>query len=101
MADKFTSQVKKLLKTPPCWPEELTTKKSYIRLHDDHDGTKQGKLCVLFGPDGDAYVSISGEFPSESLRFRAPLGGGRSPMTRNALIILALAMKWDNENRPD
>ena len=81
------------------WPKGLREQTLYRRLHDDHDSDCVGHLSVIFSPDGDAWVSI--DPPSAGLRFRNFFGGGRSLRTRNALMILALAMKLDGEGRPD
>mgnify|MGYP001611293196 FL=1 len=88
--------VKDILRVLRChfWIPELNTKEMYERLHDDHDGTFKGRIGVQFGQDCDAWVAIDGR---TFLRFRTPLGGGCSPRVRNALMILALAIKLDNE----
>ena len=49
----------------------------------------------MFTKDGDAWIGID---VRNFLRFRMPLcGGGQSPRTRNALLILAEAIRLDNE----
>jgi len=93
------SKLHKILEDLP-WPQELSTGTSYRRLHDDHDGTREGELIVGFSPDGDAWV-YTDKHQGPSLRFRMPMGGGRSPRVRNALVLLALAIKLDSEERPD
>ncbi len=83
------------------WLPSIQTEASYARLHDDHDGTHDGKIRVTFSPDGDAWVSIDSRNPHGSLRFRMPVfGGGMSQRTRNALLILAEAIRLDNEKQP-
>lgn len=85
------------------WIHALSTKEIYERIQDDYDGSEnEGRqLMIQIAQDGDAHVTIDG-YHSLSLRFRTPfVGGGRSPRTRNALIILALAIKLDQEERPD
>lgn len=85
------------------WLHDLKTGKHYRRLHDDDDGTKQGEIVVMFADDGDVCVFVSNEDGSLSdiLRFRMPgLGGGRSHRVRNALLILAVAVKLDEEKNP-
>lgn len=90
-----STKLKKLLESPLPWPEELEADTCYSRLHDDHDGTCEGELRLMFSRDGDAHVMVA---PSgTSLRFRTAIGGGGSLRTRNALVILALAMKLDRE----
>jgi len=91
--------VKKVLEEP-FWPMTLETREVYSRLHDDHDGTFLGELNVTIGPDGDAWVYITGERPLTTLRFRSFSGGGQSLRVRNALLILAEAIRMDNEDKP-
>jgi len=85
----------------PFWIDEIEPDFSYERLHDDHDGTFEGKICVNFLSNGDAVISVVDirHRPSSYLRFRTPGGGGKSPRTRNALMLLALAIKLDNEEK--
>ena len=81
------------------WLPEIKTMVGYERLHDDHDGTQQGKLNVMFSPDGDARVWINGVPSGEALRFRMPgSGGGSSFRTRVALLILARAIILDEQD---
>ena len=72
---------------------------SFTRRQDDTDGGRgpEHDLCVMFSADCDAWVAIPGQ---ASLRFRAPMGGGWSPRVHKALIILAEAIRRDNEERP-
>ena len=90
-------QIKKILETP-FWPQELEPNVNYQRLHDDHDGEYVGIVNVLFDPMGDAYLMVDKAY--QSLRFRTWEGGGMSLRVRNALLILAMAIKMDNEDRP-
>jgi|KBSSwiStaDraftv2_1062776.scaffolds.fasta_scaffold00022_225 hypothetical protein len=86
------------------WPLTSVEDGVLERLHDDHDGTYQGKIGVLRAPDGDMHVYVSSRphgsqlMPggtSEWLRFRTSGGGGRSLRTHNALRILAEAIRLD------
>ena len=78
------------------WPQTLSASSSHFRIHDDNDGDPHQVLAVHIAHDGDVWV-----LPSEkSLRFRAPLGGGMSPRVRNALLVLAEAIRRDNEAMP-
>lgn len=78
------------------WPQALSASSSFSRIHDDNDGDPHQVLVVHIGHDGDVWV-----LPTEnSLRFRAPLGGGMSPRVRNALLVLAEAIRRDNEAMP-
>jgi hypothetical protein len=72
---------------------ETHPEKSYTRLHDDHDGTGEGILRVTLLKNGDAVVQTD-----DCLRFRSIIGGTHSPRIRNALVILALAIKLDTED---
>ena len=82
------------------WPEGIDVRSYYSRLHDDHDGTMEGYLEVGFNPMvGDVWVKAIGAHFG-SLRFRDYFGGGQSLRVRNALLILAFAIKLDNESRP-
>ena len=81
------------------WPVTLNTKDVYTRRHDDTDG-KTGPdqdLTVTFSADGDAWVMLPG---MQSLRFRSWFGGGQSTRVRNALLVLAEAIRRDNEDNP-
>jgi len=91
-------RVRKLLEEP-FWLPTLTTMKTYTRLHDDHDGTFEGKLSVIVAPDGDIHVTID-KHPGRSLRFRMFGGGGQSMRTRTALLMLAEAIRLDNADHP-
>ena len=81
----------------PFWIPSLKTDQIYSRLHDDHDGTKLGHVGVSFSCDGDAWVHS--DFSHHTLRFRTYGGGGMSLRTRCALMLLAEAIRLDNEER--
>jgi len=87
----ITKQIGKILETP-FWPKELTPLKKYFRTHDDCAGEFKG-ISVKFTEEGDACITTC----HEGCRFRTFGGGGRSLRVRNALLILALAIKFDNE----
>ncbi len=80
------------------WPQTLQPQQAHSRVHDDCDGDRSQTLTVYLGHDLDAHVMVDGS--NLSLRFRAPLGGGASPRVRNALLVLAEAIRRDNEERP-
>lgn len=88
-----SKQTKKLLESH-FWPEAVRSDVAYRRQHDDTDGGPLGVLQVLFDRMGDAYVSIDA---SDWLRFRTGGGGGSSMRTRTALLLLAEAIRLDNE----
>jgi hypothetical protein len=95
------AKIKKLVESPG-WIATLAVMTPYTRTHDDHDGTCEGKLCVMFDRMGDAYVSIESDEASPPLRFRTGFsGGGNSERTRMALVILAEAMRLDELDRPN
>ncbi len=77
------------------WPKSLSIGAAYSRVHDDCDGQRgaEHELTVVIGRDGDLHVLQCGEI---SLRFREPFGGGASPRVRNALLVLAEAIRRDN-----
>jgi len=89
-------KIKKILETP-FWIQAISSDETYSRLNDDHDGTETGNLLVKFSCDGDAWITVDKPWPP--LRFRNFGGGGLSLRTRNALMILAYAIKLDNEKR--
>lgn len=81
------------------WPQTLEANRMYHRRHDDTDGKRDPSqdLQVAIRPDGDVVVATGyGEF----LRFRTWAGGGLSLRTRNALLVLAEAIRRDTEERP-
>ena len=93
--------IKALLELP-FWPPTLDTKTSYTRFEDD---SRLGTINVQFTQDGDGWIVILCEQdPNEckiSMRFRMPMiGGGQSPRVRNALLILAEAIRMDNLEHP-
>lgn len=93
---KVTPKLIKTLLETPFWPGDITTNATYFRTHDDCDGERREGLAVYFAEDGDAYIKIT--VPAlKSCRFRTVLGGGNSQRVRNALLLLAVAIKLDNE----
>lgn len=88
--------IQKILETP-YWQPTLHPDIGYVRQHDDHDGEPLGGLRVFFDEFGDAYISTDRH---PCLRFRTLGGGGQSERARMALMILAEAIRLDNEERP-
>ena len=82
------------------WKEIPSAGPAQVRYEDD---SPKGRLAVLFSGDMDAWVEILPD-PDEMksvLRFRVTeIGGGESARVRQALMILAMAIKADNEDRP-
>lgn len=99
--EKAQSMVRSLLEDN-FWLPQLRTRTIYERSHDDHDGTFFPKIRIIFSDDGDAWLGMSLTEPSgmPSTRFRTHAGGGSSLRVRNALLILAEAIRLDNEHRP-
>jgi hypothetical protein len=89
------NQIEKILNTP-FWPIDIETCTPYFRTQDDCDGNEMTGIEIAFSKDGDAWVKT---YPSgQPNRFRVPgQGGGHSPRTRMALLILAKAIKMDEE----
>lgn len=87
-------QLKKILETP-FFPESLKPMTNYFRTHDDCDGDRFEGINVTIGNDSDAWVGMVSKM--SACRYRTYFGGGLSPRTRNALLILALAIKLDND----
>jgi hypothetical protein len=84
---------------PDYWLQTLDTRTGYTRRHDDTDGKRDHEqdLTVVIGPDGDCWVTAGG---GQGLRFRTYAGGGQSLRTRQALMVLAEAIRLDNQDRP-
>jgi hypothetical protein len=95
--EQMVKQIRKFLEEP-FWPPSLQAMVNYQRLHDDHDGTYEGHLWVMFDQMGDGYLMV--DQACKSLRFRTFCGGGQSLRVRNALLMLAEAIRLDNEERP-
>jgi hypothetical protein len=99
--DDVPAVIEELL-SKPFWIPSLKPMEWYNRYEDD---SPLGSLSVVFGEDGDGHISvIQDRDPNEfkmSMRFRMPMvGGGQSPRVRNALLILAEAIRLDNLDNP-
>ena len=81
------------------WPASLSVQTGYSRRQDDTDGDLSAAqdLNVYIGRDCDVHV-WSGD--GDPLRFRTYFGGGLSPRVRNALLVLAEAIRRDNQEFP-
>lgn len=97
-ADQLTEDVRRILETP-FWIPDLDGDDLFARLHDDTDGKHQGILAISFPGEGDIIVTTDAHH-GPALRFRTAAGGGKSPHVRTALMLLAYAMKLDNEENP-
>ena len=97
VVEKYPDLVIDALLGRALWPKEVQTKTRYTRMGDDN----RSILAVSFNPDGDGHadcmckpdpdLSETGYMP----RFRTHIGGGTSPHTRTALLILARAIMLD------
>jgi hypothetical protein len=88
---KLQRQINKIL-SDPFWIPTLATDKAYVTTHDDCEGDfESGYLNVYFSKDGDAWIETHGK----SLRFRTWGGGGRFLKIRNALLLLAEAIRQE------
>lgn len=97
--DRAMKDIRRILENP-FWLDGLSPDESYKRQHDDTDGTNQGNICITFSKDGDGFLLVDPPHNGGFLRFRTFFGGGQSSRTLQALLILALAIKLDNEERP-
>jgi len=83
------------------WPPNLVAGHLYVTTHDDNEGDPlSGQLKVVFGPDGDGWIEIThkGRRPGGGLRFRTFGGGGKYLKVRNALLLLAEAIRQEGED---
>lgn len=76
-------------------PDTLMTNEYYARVQDDCDGDKSMEHAVRIIMDAQGDVHIGGD--KRLLRFRTYAGGGASLRVRNALLLLAEAIRLDNE----
>lgn len=91
----------------PHWPEGLETGVEYeFQCDDKCDADREvAHLRLLISNDGDVFVSMaewhdienSDPSPFPSVRCRTSVGGGRHLRTRQALLLLAQAIRLDNE----
>lgn len=95
------TEVAQILLESHFWLQGLESNTHYKRFDDE---TYQGFVSVMISEDGDGWVEVWSRVDEEdpfSHRFRMPLhGGGQSPRMRTAVTIMALAIKLDNEERP-
>ena len=95
MAIEDMKEIRKILETP-FWPVTLNPDVSYYRTQDDCDGNLREGIEVIFDTQGGAWVNITTDSPLKSCRFRTWGGGGASLRVRNAMLILAEAIRLDN-----
>ena len=98
MTEGKAEEIKKILETP-FWIEGIESNILY-ETEDDDSPPGEAFLKIVFSTDGDAWVSkFTGNNSMKSIRKRTHQGGGRDSRTRLALMILAYAMKLDDEER--
>lgn len=94
-------EVTQALLEEPFWLSTLQTNVLYQRFEDD---SRRGYIGVTFSPDSDGWIEIfSKPDPNEGnsvFRFRTYFGGGQSLRVRNALMVLAEAIRLDNVEKP-
>jgi hypothetical protein len=68
--------------------------------HDDCDGFEEEGLSVTLTFDGDVWLSVLSTRGQRGVRYRMPMqGGGQYPKIRNALLVLAEAIRQTNEEQ--
>lgn len=89
-------KIKEVLETP-YWIPTLKADHSYFITNDDCDGNLHEGISVMMDSQGDAWITVSDKKAYSSARMRTFAGGGHNHRTRNALMILAEAIRLDNE----
>lgn len=85
----------------PFFPKTLETRHNYTSSHDDNDGDPySGMIDVCITSDGDVHLKTFHK-GFGGLRFRTGLGGGRYPKTRNALLLLAEAIRQEGFDKKE
>ncbi|MDO8729552.1 MAG: hypothetical protein Q7K26_06790 [bacterium] len=100
LCQKHPDEVAQILLETPFWLKSLSPMTNYLRFDDD---TYRGCISVTFAPVGDGFIEVLSEKDPDDRdthRFRMPTGGGHSERVRTALLLLALAIKLDNEEFP-
>ncbi len=91
-------KVRELLEEP-YWLKDLKVDEVYFRTQDDCDGDLKEGIGVSIDRQGDIFVRTTQGVMSDC-RFRTCGGGGRSLRVRNALLMLAEAIRLDNLEKP-
>ncbi len=102
-AKEFPNEMISALLATYWWPKHLETMENYsVKRYEDD--SRFGMLTVTISEDADAWIDVLSEADPNELhtvmRFRTFIGGGQSPRVRNALLILAEAIRLDNKDRP-
>jgi hypothetical protein len=93
-------KIKEVLETP-YWIPTLKANEPYFITNDDCDGETHEGVTVIIDSQGDAWITVAGKKGYGTSRIRNFNGGGHNHRTRNALMILAEAIRLDNEKRLD
>ena len=93
--DSIEDRIKDILEHP-FWLYSLKSNTEYFRTHDDCDGDLTKGISVQFDQCGDAHICLM-NMGHHACRFRTHGGGGNSLRVRNALLILAEAIRLDDE----
>lgn len=100
LLEQDSSAVIETILSDAFWPRALEPGMRYRRVSDD----TSGDITVIFSRDADGWIEVLSRLdPKEPLlthRFRSYFGGGESEHVRNTLLIIATAIKLDNESRP-
>ena len=91
--------IKEILENP-FWINGLESNVLY-QTEDDDSPPNEAWLQIVFSNDGDAWVHKLADCPMKSIRKRTYAGGGKDLRTRQALMILAFAIKLDNDEREE
>ena len=94
--EEIKTKIKEVLEKP-YWIPTLKADTSYFVMNDDCDGRRHEGISVLMDNQGDAWITINDERGCCFARIRTFAGGGHNDRTRNALMILAEAIRLDNE----
>ena len=81
------------------WISSLKPDYPYFVTNDDYAGRRHEGITVTIDSQGDAWISINDEDAYCNARIRTFAGGGHNHRTRNALMILAEAIRLDNDER--
>ena len=79
------------------WIPTLKADHPYFVTNDDCDGKLHEGITVTIDSQGDAWITVNDKRAFTSARIRTFAGGGHNHRTRNALMILAEAIRLDNE----
>lgn len=79
----------------PFYPKKVETRKNMQTTHDDNDGEPlSGFIDICVSEQGDVFIKTFHKGIGY-LRFRTMLGGGKFLKIRNALLILAEAIRQE------